>query len=174
MLAPSLNAMIDASVGGKTAVDTPRGKNLVGAFHQPAAVLADPAVLGTLPPEHFRSGLAEALKHGIIADGMYLERTIADAPMLLDAAARRADATEALVARSIEIKAEIVRRDEREQGLRQVLNFGHTIGHAIEAASGYSLLHGDCVAVGMVYEATMAVKTGVAGPGTARDVRRSS
>ena len=169
----SLIAMIDASVGGKTGVDTPRGKNLVGAFHQPAAVVADPAVLGTLPPAHFRAGLAEALKHGVIADGMYLERTISDTPMLLDAASRRADATEALVARSIEIKAEIVRRDEREQGLRQVLNFGHTIGHAIEAATGYTLLHGECVAIGMVYEATMAVKMGVAGPGTARDVRRA-
>jgi 3-dehydroquinate synthase len=169
----SLIAMIDASVGGKTAVDTPRGKNLVGAFHQPAAVLADPGVLATLPPPHFRAGLAEAVKHGVIADGMYLERTIADTPMLLDASARRADATEALVARSIEIKAEIVRRDEREHGLRQVLNFGHTIGHAIEAASDYTLLHGECVAVGMVYEATMAVKVGVAGPGTSRDVRRA-
>ena len=169
----SLIAMIDASVGGKTAVDTPRGKNLVGAFHQPAAVLADPGVLSTLPPPHFRAGLAEAVKHGVIADGMYLERTIADTPMLLDAAARRADATEALVARSIEIKAEIVRRDERDHGLRQVLNFGHTIGHAIEAASDYTLLHGECVAIGMVYEATMAVKVGVAGPGTARDVRRA-
>ena len=169
----SLIAMIDASVGGKTGVDTPRGKNLVGAFHPPSAVVADPAVLDTLPPQHFRSGLAEALKHGVIADAMYLERTIADTPMLLEPSSRRPDATEALVARSIEIKAEIVRRDEREMGLRQVLNFGHTIGHAIEAASDYKLLHGDCVAVGMVYEATMAVKMGVAGPGTARDVRRA-
>jgi 3-dehydroquinate synthase len=169
----SLMAMIDASVGGKTAVDTPRGKNLVGAFHQPAAVVADPAVLSTLPPDHFRAGLAEAVKHGVIADGMYLERTIADTPMLLEATTRRADAIEALVARSIEIKAEVVRRDEREQGLRQVLNFGHTVGHAVEAASGYGLLHGECVAIGMVYEAIMAVKMGVAGPGTARDVRRA-
>ena len=169
----SLIAMIDASVGGKTAVDTPRGKNLVGAFHQPSAVVADPAVLATLPAAHFRAGLAEAIKHGVIADGMYLERTLADAPALLDSAQRRTEATEAFVARSIEIKAEIVRRDEREIGLRQVLNFGHTIGHAIEAASGYTLLHGECVAVGMVYEATMAVKMGVATPGTARDVRRA-
>jgi 3-dehydroquinate synthase len=169
----TLIAMIDASVGGKTGVDTPRGKNLVGAFHQPAAVLADPAVLATLPPEHFRAGLGEAIKHGVIADGMYLERTVADVRTLLEPSSRRADTTEALVARSIEIKAEIVRRDERESGLRQVLNFGHTIGHAIEAASGYTLLHGECVAVGMVYEATMAVKLGVATPGTARDVRRA-
>ena len=169
----SLMAMIDASVGGKTGVDTARGKNLVGAFHQPSAVVVDPAVLATLPAEHFRSGLAEAIKHGVIADAMYLERTVTDTPMLLDAASRRADATEALVARSIEVKAEIVRRDEREQGLRQVLNFGHTVGHAIEAASGYALLHGECVSVGMVYEATLAEKMGVATPGTARDVRRA-
>jgi 3-dehydroquinate synthase len=169
----SLLAMIDASVGGKTGVDTPRGKNLVGAFHQPAAVVADPAVLATLPIEHFRSGLAEALKHGIIADATYLERTITDTPMLLEPRSRRADATEALVARSVEIKAETVRRDEREQGLRQVLNFGHTVGHAVEAASGYTLLHGECVSVGMVYEATIAEKMGVASPGTARDVRRA-
>lgn len=169
----SLVAMIDASVGGKTGVDTPRGKNLVGAFHQPSAVVADPAVLATLPVAHFRAGLSEAIKHGVIADGMYLERILADASSLLDPATRRAEATEALVGRSIEIKAEIVRRDERESGLRQVLNFGHTIGHAIEAASGYTLLHGECVAIGMVYEAAMAVKMGVAGPGTARDVRRA-
>jgi 3-dehydroquinate synthase len=169
----SLIAMIDASVGGKTAVDTPRGKNLVGAFHQPAAVIVDPAALATLPSNHFRAGLAEAVKHGVIADAAYLERTVTDAPSLLDTAAQRGDALESLIARSIEIKAEIVRRDEREQGLRQVLNFGHTIGHAIEAASGYSLLHGECVAIGMVYEAAMAEKIGVASSGTARDVRRA-
>ena len=169
----SLIAMIDASVGGKTAVDTPRGKNLVGAFHQPAAVIVDPAALATLPSSHFRAGLAEAVKHGVIADAAYLERTVTDAPSLLDAGAQRGDALESLIARSIEIKAEIVRRDEREQGLRQVLNFGHTIGHAIEAASGYSLLHGECVAIGMVYEAAMAEKIGVASSGTARDVRRA-
>jgi 3-dehydroquinate synthase len=168
----SLLAMIDASVGGKTAVDTPRGKNLVGAFHQPAAVVADPSVLSTLPVEHFRAGMAEAIKHGVIADAMYLERIAADLPGLLDSASRRGDATEALVARSVEIKAEVVRRDERETGLRQVLNFGHTIGHAIEAASSYSMLHGECVAIGMVLEATLAMRVGVASSGIARDVRR--
>ena len=169
----SLIAMIDASVGGKTAVDTPRGKNLVGAFHQPAAVIVDPGALATLPSSHFRAGLAEAVKHGVIADAAYLERTVTDAPSLLDTAAQRDDALESLIARSIEIKAEIVRRDEREQGLRQVLNFGHTIGHAIEAASDFAVLHGECVAIGMVYEAAMAEKLGVASSGTARDVRRA-
>jgi 3-dehydroquinate synthase len=169
----SLIAMIDASVGGKTAVDTPWGKNLVGAFHQPAAVIADPATLTTLPAPHLRAGLAEAVKHGVIADAMYLERTVSDVPLLLDATSRRDDAMEALIARSVEIKAEIVRRDEREQGLRQVLNFGHTIGHAVEAVSGYTLLHGECVALGMVYETSLAVKMGVASSGTARDVKRA-
>lgn len=169
----SLIAMIDASVGGKTAVDTPRGKNLVGAFHQPAAVLADPAVLATLPAAHFRAGLAEAVKHGVIADAMYLERTVSDLPSLLEPSTRHAESMEALIARSIEIKAEIVRRDERENGLRQVLNFGHTIGHAVEAASGFALLHGECVAIGMVCEATIAAKMGIASSGTARDVRRA-
>jgi 3-dehydroquinate synthase len=169
----SLIAMIDASVGGKTAVDTPNGKNLVGAFHQPAAVVADPAVLATLPDAHFRSGLAEAIKHGVIADAMYLERTVADVPALLEKTSRRSDMMEALIARSIEIKAEVVRRDEREHGLRQVLNFGHTIGHAIEAASNYSLPHGECVAIGMVYEAALAAKMGIASAGTERDVRRA-
>ncbi|MGQ0714595.1 MAG: 3-dehydroquinate synthase [Gemmatimonadaceae bacterium] len=168
----SLLAMIDASVGGKTAVDTPRGKNLVGAFHQPAAVVADPAVLATLPPDQFRSGLAEAIKHGVIADGMYLERIASDLPGLLDSSSRRAEAVEALVARSVEIKAEVVRRDERETGLRQVLNFGHTIGHAIESASKYSMLHGECVAIGMVVEAALAARVGVGSSAVARDVRR--
>ena len=169
----SLIAMLDASVGGKTAVDTPRGKNLVGAFHQPSAVVVDPSVLTTLPPEHFRAGLAEAIKHGVIADAQYLERIVADMPALLDQRGDRGAALEAMIARSIQIKAEIVRRDEREHGLRQVLNFGHTIGHALEAASDYSLLHGECVAIGMVCEATLAEKTGVASPGTSREVRRA-
>jgi 3-dehydroquinate synthase len=168
----SLLAMIDASIGGKTGVDTPHGKNLVGAFHQPAAVVADPSVLSTLPVEHFRSGMAEAIKHGVIADGMYLEQIVAELPALLESASRRGDATEALVARSVEIKAEVVRRDEREMGLRQVLNFGHTIGHAIETASGYSMLHGECVAIGMVLEATLAMRVGLGSSGIARDVKR--
>lgn len=169
----SLIAMIDASVGGKTAVDTPRGKNLVGAFHQPSAVVVDPSVLATLPAQHFRAGLAEAIKHGVIADARYLERIVADLPALFDKRADHGDALESLIARSIEIKAEVVRRDEREKSLRQVLNFGHTIGHAIEAASGYSMLHGECIAIGMVCEAAIAEKTGTASPGTARDVRRA-
>src|SRR5688500_16923592 len=107
----SLIAMIDASVGGKTAVDTPQGKNLVGAFHQPAAVIADPAALATLPAPHFRAGLAEAVKHGVVADAMYLERTVADVPSLLGLAGRRAHPVAVLIARSRGLAADIVRRD---------------------------------------------------------------
>lgn len=168
----SLLAMIDASIGGKTGVDTPTGKNLVGAFHQPAAVVADTAVLATLPLEHLRAGFAEAIKHGVIADASYL----GDVELLAGRLARLDIASEALldvVARSIEIKADVVRRDERESGIRKILNFGHTIGHAVELCSRYTLLHGDAVAIGMVYEAQLAERIGVAEHGTAERVREA-
>jgi 3-dehydroquinate synthase len=160
----SLLAMIDASVGGKTGVDTPAGKNLVGAFHLPAFVVADVQVLSSLPDAHRRAGLAEAIKHGIIADASYLERIESNLANILAAVP---DATLDLVTRSVEIKADVVRADPREHGLRKTLNFGHTIGHAIEHVSGYSLLHGECVAIGMVLEARIAERIGVAEPGTA-------
>jgi 3-dehydroquinate synthase len=160
----SLLAMIDASVGGKTGVDTPAGKNLVGAFHLPAFVVADVQVLSSLPDAHRRAGLAEAIKHGIIADASYLERIESNLANILAAVP---DATLDLVTRSVEIKADVVRADPREHGLRKTLNFGHTIGHAIEHVSGYSLLHGECVAIGMVLEARIAEHIGVAEPGTA-------
>ncbi len=166
----TLLAMIDASVGGKTGVDTKAGKNLVGAFHQPAAVIADPTVLATLPLEHLRAGMAEALKHGVIADASYFESVAALAANLpaFDVAS---DAVLDLVARSVEIKADVVRRDERESGVRKTLNFGHTLGHAIERCSNYTLRHGDAVAIGMVYESAIAERLGVAEPGTASRVR---
>ena len=165
----SLLAMIDASIGGKTGVDTDAGKNLVGAFHPPAAVLADVDVLSTLPVAHRRAGLAEAFKHGVIADAGYLAllNDHADAIIAGDTAA-----TLGAVARSVEIKAEIVRSDMREHGRRKMLNFGHTLGHAIELASGYALLHGECVAIGMVLEARLAERVGVAESGTAAQVER--
>jgi 3-dehydroquinate synthase len=141
-------------------VDTPAGKNLVGAFHQPRAVLIDPDVLATLPPEHRRAGLAEAIKHGIIADSRYFDEVI----QLLDDPA--ADVTR-VIAGSVAIKAAVVAEDERESGRRRILNFGHTIGHAIEAASSYSLLHGEAIAIGMVLEARLAERIGVAEAGTA-------
>jgi 3-dehydroquinate synthase len=168
----TLLAMIDASVGGKTGVDTPAGKNLVGAFHQPAAVIADTSVLATLPVEQLRAGMAEAIKHGVIADGEYFTRVESLASNLrsMDVAS---PAVLDLVARSVEIKADVVRRDEREGGIRKTLNFGHTVGHAIELASGYALLHGEAVAIGMVYEATIAERIGAAASGTADVVRRA-
>jgi 3-dehydroquinate synthase len=165
----TLLAMIDASVGGKTGVDTPAGKNLVGAFHQPSAVVADPEVLATLPREQMRAGLAEALKHGVIADAAHFEQVLALAANLLDG--KIDDDTVDLVATSVEIKADVVRRDEREGGVRKTLNFGHTLGHAIEALSGYRLLHGQAVAIGMVFESEMAEHMGIATSGTATQVR---
>ena len=168
-LPTTLLAMIDASVGGKTGVDTPAGKNLVGAFHPPALVLSDPTVLTTLPAEQLRSGLAEAIKHGVITDESYFERTVAELPALLSRPA--GPEMLGLIARSIEIKAEIVARDEREGGIRKTLNFGHTLGHAIESESGYRLLHGEAVAIGMVLESVLAEREGIAESGTARRVR---
>lgn len=155
----SLLAMIDAAIGGKTGVDTPHGKNLVGAFHQPATVVADTALLETLEDRHFRAGLAEALKHGVIADAEYFRTIVENSEQVL----RRDGATlHALVTRSMEIKAEIVSDDPRERGRRAVLNFGHTFGHAIEAAGGYRLLHGEAVAAGMLLEARLAEELGLA------------
>lgn len=167
----TLLAMIDASVGGKTGVDTPAGKNLVGAFHPPAAVVADPGALASLPLAQLRSGLAEAIKHGVIADAGYLERVVAGLPVLL--ADSGSEAMLELIGRSVEIKASVVRADERESGLRKTLNFGHTLGHAIESESGYRLLHGEAVAVGMVLESALAERVRVAESGTAELVREA-
>jgi 3-dehydroquinate synthase len=161
----SLLAMVDSSVGAKTGVDTSFGKNLVGAFHRPAAVIADPRVLATLPLPHIRSGLAEAIKHGVIASEPLFAWIASNTSALL------ADPTGAemlqLLPEAIGIKARVVETDERESGLRKILNFGHTIGHAVELASGYSLLHGEAVAIGMAVEARIAEISGIASPGLA-------
>lgn len=169
----TLLAMIDASIGGKTGVDTPAGKNLVGAFHQPAAVIADPDVLRTLPAEHLRAGLAEALKHGVIADAAYFQDVASAAPAIVAGERTAGAALERVVVRSIGIKADVVRRDEREGGVRKTLNFGHTLGHAIELRSGFRLLHGEAVAMGMVLEARVAERVGVAEAGTSDKVREA-
>lgn len=150
----TLLAQVDASVGGKVAVDHPKAKNLIGAFHQPRLVVADTEALGTLPPREYRAGLAEVVKHGVIADPAlfaWLEESAA-------ALARREEgAVMHVVARSCEIKADVVRRDEREEGLRAILNYGHTVGHALEAVTGYRVLrHGEAVAIGMVVAARLA------------------
>jgi 3-dehydroquinate synthase len=161
----SLLAMIDASIGGKTGVDTRAGKNLVGAFHHPSVVVVDPLALATLPLAHFRNGLAEAIKHGVIASATEFDWLAANLAALLQGAAGgnlSPELASHLVRRNIEIKADVVARDEREGGVRKTLNFGHTIGHAIESLSGYSMLHGECIAVGMVVEARIAAHAGVA------------
>ena len=163
----TLLSMIDASVGGKTGVDTPAGKNLVGAFHQPSLVVADPGTLATLPGNHFRAGLAEALKHGVIADAGYFNRIASSG----ERTARDERTLTELIADSVRIKASVVARDEREAGLRKVLNFGHTIGHAIESVSNYALLHGEAVAIGMALESALAERLGVAEAGTSETIR---
>ncbi|MGH7632605.1 MAG: 3-dehydroquinate synthase, partial [Gemmatimonadaceae bacterium] len=164
-LPTTLLAMIDASIGGKTGVDTAAGKNLVGAFHRPRAVIVDPASLATLPIEELRSGAAEAIKHGAIADAAYYASVDASLPAAL--ATPAGDAMRALIVRSIQIKAGVVQLDERESGLRRILNFGHTLGHAIESESGYTLLHGEAIAIGMVLEARLGERLGATAPGTA-------
>lgn len=152
----SLLAMVDSSVGGKTGINLPHGKNLVGAFHQPARVVADLEVLSTLPAREFSAGMAEVIKYGVIADADlfgYLERHV-DRIRALDA-----EYLMPLVKRSCEIKAEMVRRDEREGGVRALLNFGHTLGHAIEKVRGYGdWLHGEAISAGMVYAARLSEK----------------
>jgi 3-dehydroquinate synthase len=144
----TLLAQVDSSVGGKTAIDTPRGKNLVGAFHQPRLVLADLDVLATLPVREMRCGYAEVIKYGLLGDFGFFEWLEANAGAVL---AREPEALAKAVARSVELKAEIVAEDETEQGRRALLNLGHTFGHALEAETGYgeALLHGEAVAAGM-------------------------
>ena len=161
-------AMIDASVGGKTGVDHPMGKNLVGAFHTPVAVLADPDFLGTLDAGVRAQGYAEAVKHGVILDAAYAEWLALRARPLLDGTA---GVVERSVVRSVELKAGVVSGDEFEAGRRQILNFGHTVGHALELASGYTLPHGHAVAVGMVAEARIGEELGVTAPGTADEIQ---
>ena len=155
----TLLAMLDASVGGKVGVDTTHGKNLVGAFHPPALVLADPKVLTSLPEQDYLGGMAEAIKHGLIADASYLEWIVANAALLR---ARDLNSIEQLVRRSVEIKASIVGADEKETGERAVLNAGHTVAHALEHVSGYALSHGESVGLGLLAECALAESTGIA------------
>jgi 3-dehydroquinate synthase len=156
-------AMIDASVGGKTGVDAAAGKNLVGAFHPPRAVLVDTAALRTLPRGERAQGLVEAFKHGAILDRPYFESLDAELDRLMEA---DADAAARAVFRSVELKADVVGEDEFEGGLRQILNFGHTLGHAIEAASRFEIGHGSAVALGMLLEAQLGEDMGVTEKGT--------
>jgi len=164
----SLLAMVDASVGGKTGVNTRHGKNLVGAFHPPAGVLADPAVARTLRQSQLRAGLVEATKHGLVADADYFQWIDTHAEELHG---RDPTALATLVTRSVALKAGIVAQDERELGIRAVLNAGHTVGHALEAATGFRLTHGDAVALGLVVESVLSAALGLA-PGELPDLVR--
>jgi len=173
-LPTSLLAMVDSSVGGKTAVDIPEGKNLVGAFHPPRAVIADTAALRTLPPRELRAGLAEVIKYGAIGDPLFFRWLQAEHAALLagdDAALTQA------IARSCEHKAEIVARDPLEKGERALLNLGHTFGHAIETEQGYgapgndNLNHGEAVAVGMVLAARLSARLGMSSEADTHQLR---
>jgi 3-dehydroquinate synthase len=157
----TLLAMVDSSVGGKTGVNVPQGKNLIGAFHQPVLVVADPLVLRTLPARELRCGIAECIKHAIIRD----ERLFSFIESGLEAilAISTEEITD-LIQRNVEIKAAVVMEDEREQGVRAHLNFGHTFGHAIESTTGYgAVLHGEAVGLGMLAAARVAADLGLCG-----------
>jgi len=155
----TLLAQVDSSVGGKTGVNHPGGKNLIGAFHQPSAVLADTDTLKTLPPRELRAGLAEVIKYGLISDAALFGWLEQHMDKLL---AHDADALTHIIRRSCEIKAEIVGRDEREQGDRALLNLGHTFGHALESTTGYTKwLHGEAVGAGLLMAATMSHEAGL-------------
>lgn len=154
----TLLAQVDSSVGGKTGVNHPGGKNLIGAFHQPRAVIADTATLRTLPPRELRAGLAEVIKYGLLGDRDFFEWIEAHAEALL---ALESAAISHAVLRSCAIKATIVSRDEQERGERALLNLGHTFGHAIETVTGYtSWLHGEAVGLGLLMAASMSQRAG--------------
>ena len=155
----TLLAQVDSSVGGKTGVNHPGGKNLIGAFYQPLAVIADTDTLATLPDRELRAGLAEVIKYGCVWDPLLFDWLDNNIPKLL---ARDVDALTYSIARSCEIKATVVAKDEREQNLRAILNFGHTFAHAIEAATGYeTYLHGEAVGFGMLIAADLSHRLGM-------------
>ncbi|MCE5234284.1 MAG: 3-dehydroquinate synthase [Mizugakiibacter sp.] len=165
----TLLAMVDSSVGGKTAVNLPAGKNLVGAFHQPRAVVADTDTLATLPGREYRAGLAEVAKIGALGDAAFFAWLEARADAL---AAHDADALVEAIAHSCAYKAGVVVRDETERGERALLNFGHTFGHALEAECGYGTLrHGEAVAIGMLLAARLSARLGLAGAADAERLR---
>ena len=165
----TLLALVDSSVGGKTAVNHPQGKNLIGAFYQPRCVIADIGTLETLPPRELKAGLAEVIKYGVIRDAAFFGWLSDNLDRLL---ALDAEALAHAVATSCRIKAEVVQADERETGVRAILNFGHTFGHALEALTGYeTLLHGEAVAIGMVMAADLSSRWGELPRGDARRIK---
>lgn len=160
MVPTTLLAMVDSSVGGKVAVNHPKGKNMIGTFHQPIGVWIDTATLQTLPDREFRSGLAEVVKYGVIMDSEFFDWLEASAPVILQ---RDAEAIRNIVQRCCRLKADVVEKDEREEtGLRAILNYGHTFAHAFETAAKYSSwLHGEAVSAGMMCAASLACKRGL-------------
>ncbi|GAA1182277.1 3-dehydroquinate synthase [Ornithinimicrobium humiphilum] len=160
LLPTSLLGVVDAAVGGKTGINTPEGKNLVGAFHPPRAVLCDPAWLASMPRADYVSGLAEVVKAGFIADPVILDLVEADPVAAGDPTAAPGLAVE-LITRAVRVKAEVVAADLREASLREILNYGHTFGHAVEQVEDYRWRHGDAVAVGMVFVAELAHRAGL-------------
>jgi 3-dehydroquinate synthase len=166
----TLLAQVDSSVGGKTGINHPLGKNMIGAFHQPVAVIADLNTLRTLPPRELSAGLAEVIKHGAIADADFLDWIEANTDALL---ACDTNAMAHAVLRSCEIKSAVVSADEREGGIRATLNFGHTFGHAIESGLGYGeWLHGEAVGCGMVMAADLSARLGQIGQADAQRLKR--
>ena len=155
----SLLAQVDSSVGGKVGINLPQAKNIVGAFWQPQSVLIDPTVLSTLDDANYFAGLAEVIKYGVIMDADFFERLETQVPALLE---RDVEILTEVIARSCELKAEVVIEDEREAGRRAILNYGHTFGHAIESTFGYGeYLHGQAIAIGMHSAAKLAVELGM-------------
>jgi 3-dehydroquinate synthase len=166
----TLLAQVDSSVGGKTAVNHPLGKNMIGAFYQPRAVLIDTNTLHTLPPREFSAGLAEVVKYGLICDEPFYRWLQEQMPRLL---AREEAALAEAIERSCSNKARVVAADEREGGVRAILNLGHTFGHAIETAQGYGdWLHGEAVAAGMVLAVEMSARRGWIDSGEVQDLTR--
>ncbi|MFQ5806080.1 MAG: 3-dehydroquinate synthase [Phycisphaerae bacterium] len=163
----TLEAAIDASIGGKTAVNHPAGKNLIGAFHQPAAVIIELDFLNTLSRRDYVAGQAESVKHAVIRDPAFFEWQEQHVEGI---GAREAEVLEQLIARNCEIKVDVVARDEREENLRMILNYGHTIGHAIEHLLGYELRHGECVGLGIIVENELARVRGILTPDVAERV----
>ena len=167
----TLLAQVDSSVGGKTGINHPSGKNLIGTFHQPSVVVADTDTLQSLPSRELAAGLAEILKHGLLADAAYFEQVVGDLALLRG---RDPAALAQAIERSCEIKAAVVGRDERESGERALLNLGHTFGHAIEALSGYGeWLHGEAVGCGMVIAADLSRRVGLLDDRAVRSVEHA-
>jgi 3-dehydroquinate synthase len=166
ILPTSLLAMVDASLGGKTGADLPQGKNLIGAFHAPIFILVDPLTLDSLPREEVKSGMAEVVKAGIIADPALFQLCAGGLPTL-------GENWSEIVRRAMAVKIQVIEADPYEAGLRKVLNLGHTIGHALEVVSEYRLRHGEAVSIGMVAEVKLAEQIGLADQGLSNEIKKT-